>query len=571
MYCSREMTETKPPIIIDKALAQANGVVASIYEKYKDDDYMFQKAHYYICNQLPSVLENIKRTHDQNQTRIRELECEQEQFIHTFLNSNKYFYVSTTEKFFYYDGENYLAYNEDDILHHVLSTITKERHLMSWKKSTKVYIMKRIKENNLLKSVPESETIQSVLDAICPLVFRTRNDAKYFLTILGDNIFRKNGDVVYLFSPKSKQFIRELTNISQMLLGANCGSTIKHKYYEHDYYQCRLFRINDSIQTEAVWNPLLVNNALNILCVACHYSVRYGNADNYLETHCNDENMITHTLFLKNHSKDELVSQFAAEYLHKCEMRTQELATISWKNMQYLWKHFLDSKRLPSIMFQQTLKSLLIGAFENEYVCEADAFCGLTSKYLPQIQRFIAFWEETISLDGTSHNMEYEIEELCLLFKNWQERKEKGGYVFIGDTQMLDLIGFYFSGIDVEENKYIYGIKCALWDKQQDIYAAMELLKENIRTDYSSASGHRTLPIVSSYGSLGSMVSPPSPKNDRPNISLYDAYVWYCKYYSQNGDKHPLVSKNYFEKYMFETAGEHILNGHFIDVEWALE
>jgi hypothetical protein len=33
--------------------------------------------------------------------------------------------------------------------------------------------------------------------------------------------------------------------------------------------------------------------------------------------------------------------------------------------MQYLWKHFLDNKDLPNIMFQQTLKGLLIDKLEQ--------------------------------------------------------------------------------------------------------------------------------------------------------------------------------------------------------------
>ena len=90
-----------PSIPTHNAIAIANQVIASIYEKYKTDEYMFQKAHYYICNQLPTVLDNMKKSHEQSQSRIRELENEQESFIQTFLNNNQYFYVASTEKFFY--------------------------------------------------------------------------------------------------------------------------------------------------------------------------------------------------------------------------------------------------------------------------------------------------------------------------------------------------------------------------------------------------------------------------------------------------------------------------------------
>ncbi len=575
-----------PPVSTHNAIALANQVVADIYEKYKTDEYMFQKAHYYICNQLPIVLENMKRTHEQSQIRIRELENEQDTFIQTFLNHHQYFYVSSTEKFFYYDRENYHVYNEDNILHHVLSTISKEKQLMTWKKSTKVYVMKRIKENNLLKSVPETETIQTVLDALYPALFRTRAEAKYFLTMLGDNLFRKSNELVYLISPKSKPFIRELTNISQMLLGGNCGVSLKHKYYEHEYAQCRLIHINDCIVHEPTWRNIIHYHALNLLCVACHYSVRYANADTFVSQHCNEPQLMEHCFFLKNHTKEELVARFAREYLTTKEPRGPSTQTqwnmISWRNVQYLWKHFLNAKQVPTVMFQQTLKTMFIQLFVDKYQPETETFVGLTSVHLPTIQKFLSFWEETITVDETLSNMEYEVEELCFLFKRWQETRERGNVVLVSDTEMLELITFYFPGISVENAKYVFGIRCALWDKQQDIYVAMEQLKENIRLKYYSVSGDdavehsnttipRVLPIVSSYGTFerAPVVCPPSPTtNGVSNISIYDAYVWYCKYYSDKGMKHK-ASKSYFEKYLCEIADAFLVDSNFLSAEWA--
>jgi hypothetical protein len=213
------------------------------------------------------------------------------------------------------------------------------------------------------------------------------------------------------------------------------------------------------------------------------------------------------------------------------------------------------------------------------------------SIHLPTIQKFLSFWEETIVIDETLTNMDYEIEELCFLFKHWQEGREKGNIVLVSDTEMLDLIAFYFPGVSVypgvsaENAKYVYGIRCSLWDKQQDIYVAMEQLKENIRLKYYPTTGEycstkeeenqlkhvpRVLPIVSSYGTFETapVISPPSPQaNGMSNISIYDAYVWYCKYYSEKGVKHK-VSKSYFEKYLCETAEPYLLDSHFLSSEW---
>ena len=125
-----------------------------------------------------------------------------------FLNTYRYFYVSTTETFVFYDGKRYELTSEDNILHHILTTITNEKQLMDWKQRTKVYMMKRIKDNSLLKSVPESETIQNVLSYFYPSLFETKQEAKYFLTIVGDSLFRKNPDLIHFVQPRAKTFLR---------------------------------------------------------------------------------------------------------------------------------------------------------------------------------------------------------------------------------------------------------------------------------------------------------------------------------------------------------------------------
>lgn len=561
---------------------KAKQIVCELIDKYSEHPYMFQKTYNAICFQLPCMLENMKKNYEQNQLRIKEMECEQEQFIQSFLNNNQYFYVQTTEKYFYYDGVNYQVYNEDDILYHVLSSISKERQLMSWKKSTKVYVMKRIKENNLLKSVPESDTIQVVLDAIFPILFHSRDEAKYFLTILGDAILKKNNDIVYFLTPKSKPFLRELSNLCQLLLGVNCSHSIKHKYYEHEYSNCRILQINDTIQNETIWSNILTNHALNILCVACHYSIRYENGDNYIQTRCNNMELITRALYLKNTSKSELVKQFVGEYIQNCELFQSPNAIISWKNMQYLWKHFLDTKQMPTIMFQQSLKTLLVQHFNEEYDKEEDVFYGLTSKYLPAIQKFMCFWEENITVDNDMKYMDYEIEELCFLFKKWMEQSgqcdKSNPSIFINDIQMLELIQYYYPEVEIEENKYIYNIRCVLWDKQQDIEHALEQLKETVLSKYrhsSEENNQKTIQIISSYGSFEPLqhnYATTSHQHNNTsgysNISIYDAYVWYCKYYSEQKHNNMLVSKSYFERYIIEYIGRYVIDNKFISMEW---
>jgi hypothetical protein len=521
----------------------AHKKIDEIYEKYAENGYMLTKIDNYICQQLPSIFENMERLHIERANRIRELSTEQDNFIQYFLNNNQYFYSAATELFFYYDGLHYYQINEDDILYQVLSTISKDRNLMSWKQRTKINIMKRIKENSLLGSIPESDTIQFVLDILSPILFSNRVEAKYFLTILGDNILRKNTNLIHFIYPKSKQFLQTLNNICQATIGGGLSQTFKYKYYEHEYQDCRLVKINETVKSELVWNSNITQHVLDIISVACHYSIRYKSSDEYLLEFSNDNQLLDSVFFMKDIQPSDLIRQFIDEYLdiNNTQDVNQSNMIINWKNMQYLWKQFLESKNLPSIIFMQTLKQLMIGQLTHCYKEEQDAFIGIYSKHLPAIQKFLSFWNETMVLDETESDLE--IEEIIILFKKWSQNKNETSSQ-LNDKQILDLIINYYPNIEIENDKYIAKTRCVLWDKQMEIEVALDKLKELIRYQCS-------IELNSTSG------------GNNMNYSIYDAYSFYCK---QNNSQN--VSKSYFEKYILDNFDQYIVDSKFLSCDW---
>ena len=62
------------------------------------------------------------------------------------------------------------------------------------------------------------------------------------------------------------------------------------------------------------------------------------------------------------------------------------------------------------------------------------------------------------------------------------------------------------------------------------------------------------------------------------NISIYDAYTHYCKYATKSSSsidltnlhnrQHQIVSKVYFEKYIFDNYQEYIIESKFISSDW---
>jgi hypothetical protein len=378
--------------------------------------------------------------------------------------------------------------------------------------------MKRIKENLLLKTIPESATIQHVLESLVPAVFNKKSEAKYFLTVVGDNLLKKVGDQIHFVSAKMKPFLKELTTISQLLIGQNPAASFKHKYYEHAYQECRLLNVQDTVATS--WQSILQKYALDILCVAAHYSHRYKSADTFLQNSSNDDVLVEYALYLSKNTPNTLIRVFIDETL--CLLRKdrspsfgeipQLSKSVNFTNMQYLWRQFLQSKHLPNVMFQNTFKAILIDILGDRYDAEQEAFLDITSKYLPAVQRFLSFWDDTmqVSVDVLA---EYEVDEIATLYKQWCVNTGQS-VLSLNDAKILDLIRFYYPDVEIEGDKYIQNIRCKLWDKALDVQVAMESTKESVS-------------------------------------STYDAYGWYRKFYE--GSKY-LVSKGYFEKYLHETG-----------------
>jgi len=537
-------------------IQDAINTINAIYCKYEKNAFMLAKTHNYIVNQLPIILDNVNTTHVERQQRIEELTQTQHQFIESFLTNNQYFYNSTTENFFFYDSIHYQLFNEDDILYHVLSTISKEKELATWKQSTKNSIMKRIRENSLLKTIPESETIQFVLDSLCPVLFKSRTETKYFLTILGDNILRKNTEIIHYIDANAKHFIRNFNNFCQMWIGQSFYQTFKYKYHDHDYNDCRIININNFVKSEVVWNTIINQCGLDIICVACHYSERYSSSDDYVLQYSNDNELLDSVFYLKNNIQTDIINTFINEFLN-IDVNTQPAlldslhnnsnsntrnTRISWRDMQYLWKNFLESKRLPPIMFLQTLKTILINKLVGYYSESSDSFIGICSKHLPEIQKFLGFWEETIVLD--ENETDFEIEEIIILFRKWCITNNET-ITNLNDKQILDLISYFYPTIEIEKDKYISHIRSTLWDKQLDIQVALDDMKNTIREKNRENSS----------------------KN---NISIYDAYRYYCKYFSNinNSTNKFIVGKSYFEKYIYDNLSQYVIESKFLSHEW---
>jgi hypothetical protein len=515
-------------------------IIQQLYDQYGKDEYMQKRITHFFKVQIKPMFENMYQSYLSRQTHAVEMTIEQENFIQTFIHKYKYYYVGSTDKYIKYDEINYTCVSEDDVIHHVLSEISRDRVLMSWKQRTKTMAMRRIRETPLSRTIPNSETIQKILEIFHPFIFATKTEVKYFLAVMGDNLLKKQQHLIHLIPSKTKSFIRELNNYSQIYIGTNVSTTIKYKYHEHDYENCRILNMLNNVKSDLPW---LKHYVLDIFCVAMHYSTRYGSADLFLLERNMDKELENKIFFLHNHTQEEIVEQFLNEFISPPAVAAAASPTISWKTMQYLWKYFLETHRLPAIIFQSSLKPLLIQKWQESshvYDESTDVFVGAFSKYVPSIQKFLTFWNEKMVYDVAEYDLE--IDEIAMLFR--MDCRNKSELANVSDKQILDLILYFFPQVEIENEKYVQKWRCQLWDKSADI----EMVLSTIRADTSSF-----------------LTMTPSPSCSSPMLtSIHDLYEKYCQ--NKYTEHLPVVSKQYFEKYIIDNLGDHVVDGQFISM-----
>jgi hypothetical protein len=493
----------------------------NLIKKYENNEYVYGRLCNYIEKLLPVALENSVVNFKQREERKKQLTCDKDEFTNRFLNKNNYFYSTHSELFLHYDGIHFTVYNEDDIQHQILSTITNEQNLMDWKHKTNTTILKRIKEKSPLNAIPESVTIQSVINMLFPLLFNTREQAKYFLTIIGDCLLAKTSlSLIYIISPLFKDLLREINNQSYSFFGiSSILNNIKFKFYDHNYKDCRLIQFNNKSKKFNL--PVdLFKNMIDLLCVAAHYSQRYGSADGFLQK-CSENKLVEHALFLNKNTTEIIIDKFLEK-----SITALPSSKINSKNMIFLWKNYLVEQNIPNILFHANLKTILKDKYK--YDEESDSYLDITSSHLPTVSKFIKFWDTSI----VEYDSELEMDELLALFRQWLNNSKS--CVNMNEALLIDLIHHFYPDISIIDNKFIQNVKCRLWDKRNDVINALELFKLKC-----------------------------NEQEETLCKSLNEAYEYYTS------AKNLLnVSKIYFEKISTEVIQEHIDGDGFIKASW---
>lgn len=521
-------------------ITKSSSIINELFSKYSNNTYMINRIESHLFN-LPNMLEQENKKYDERVLRFNELTLEQDNFHKVFLSKHQYYYMPYNNLYYEYDGKTYKIIKDDDIHHQLLSTITDEGKLIQWKHKTKQNIIKKIKDRSLFKSTPETYTIQNVLSFL-QTVFQTKTEAKYFLTVIGDCILKKNNDnLLYFVSSNAKKLITLIDSICYVTTGNSIIGNFITKYHDtHKLNLYRLIKTNESSDISYdIVKDVLNNIGIDLLCVATHYSERYTNSDIYLKNKI-EEPIKNHIIYFTQNSLDKIINNFSEQCI---EIVTTE-NNISWKNMHYIWKLYLTNINIPNMIYSLQLQTLLSEKFSHTNDNGNITYNNVTSKYLPSVSSFLSFWEKHIIITNDTNNCdnnddEYEVDELITLYKNSDIKNTQ-----ISDTTIIKMIHHYFSPqVEIFDNKYITNIKCNLWSKSDDITEYLNYYKIN-------AVFNDNIQLI-------------------PFDELYQGYKAYFKAKCIMEQKNiSIVSKQFFEKFVINQLQSYIKFEKFVSSEW---
>ena len=106
----------------------------------------------------------------------------------------------------------------------------------------------------------------------------------------------------------------------------------------------------------------------------------------------------------------------------------------------------------------------------------------------------------------------------------------------ITEENVIKILKHFFPNVEIVEDKFALNISCSMWNKTNDINGSFEYIKEQFQI-----------------------------KNKLALISFDDAYNYYYKYCNSSQLKF-IVSKRFFEKYLYYKFTDHIVYEKFIEL-----
>lgn len=365
--------------------------------------------------------------------------------LHSFFSEHNLYYIQTSELYVLYEKHQYHMLTENDIIHIILKNLNVYPMNTPLKQQIKTKIQKKIKERNIYNVIPDSVTIQEMISFLHPLLFDTKNGAKYFMTILGDTIMKKTS-LYYFLDPTMKPFIQKIQKMVSLYLCSNQFSNIKFKYCEHEPSLSRILKTNSINMNYLRFDESLY---LNLIACSIHYSNRFQNGDLFLEDITN-QSLRQEVLWVKEANKEDVLQEFVSTYLYRSETDIHE------KDVLFLWKLYLKEKNRVNIFqknIQEDLSRLML--YTPPY------FKYMTSMRMPYVKKFTQFWNKYMFDDKSEQLLEL-TEILSLFMENYPK------FTDINEHHIKDMIQYYYPDT-VIDNRCVHQKGCHLWNKKAEL------------------------------------------------------------------------------------------------------
>lgn len=468
-------------------LNRCNELFKTICGTYADNDFMLNKISRYLLNELSPKLRAENCDHESNPARESWFAKHAAHIKNSVITQQQFFYIGGAKQFVKYDGVDYRSTTFDCILTEVRDCIVRDiansvsaptTGLTEWKQNVGYEVLEEIQNVPLHETIPDSSTIQSVITSIYPSIFETRDEAKYFLTILGDSLMGKFPKMVYLTSPSVKPFIATLQRDISLVMGIqNSLSGIKYKYHDHVYAECRVMNVSAHAEVSHAPSPL------NMFAVALHYSVRHNSGDEFATRYlCCDT---TDRIFcLRDNTQQDIVSKFENDSIQRADPTSG--SHITQKEMLFLWKNFLEMNKLPNVMFASTFLDIIGGGTANQGTNTDMDFPNKISKFLPGVSSFNSFWDECI-VNGDSAD-EMEMDEITFLYRTFLSTTTKRP-ITLDANGIGRIMRHFHPNVSITQGKYVSGIRHKDWDKNKQVADVLDDIHDKLldRTDQSHA------------------------------------------------------------------------------------
>jgi hypothetical protein len=108
----------------------------------------------------------------------------------------------------------------------------------------------------------------------------------------------------------------------------------------------------------------------------------------------------------------------------------------------------------------------------------------------------------------------------------------------ISEENILKILKHFYPSVEIIEDKYVLNISCYLWDKIKHINNSFAYIKEQLLLE------------------------------KEVSIIPFDTiYSFYCKYNKSISSKY-VVSKRYFEKYLYNKFADFVAYDKFFKIDW---